>query len=114
MSRTLFVEGVGIMSYNFILGEEKEVGIEINAIDITNFSITSSTFQLFSHMGIEMLAVSNANINGHKTFKLIKPSSGIYQKGIFKCVLTPLDALGNIDYTKNVETIIAEVQVNCK
>lgn len=98
------------MGYVFTVGEEKEVGVELSSSDGTNFSVTA-TYEHKNSSG-QVLASGTAQVDGKKVFVLLKPTvAGNYQQVVFTCTLTPLDAYGQPDPSKNVEKVKPAVSV---
>lgn len=97
---------------DFILGESKEVAIELEATDGGNFLIESATY-VYKQADGTLLASGGASVEGKRVFILLTPvEPGYSQKVTFTITTQPLDLYNQPDPTKNDETIKPSVVVN--
>ncbi len=94
----------------FILGEEKEVGVEIAATDGTPFMVAMASYEYKD--GTTVLASGGATVDGNRVFILLKPeTAGFTQQVTFTVTLQPVDENGQPDVSKNREIKKATVAV---
>ncbi|KJS16723.1 MAG: hypothetical protein VR69_08175 [Peptococcaceae bacterium BRH_c4b] len=97
---------------DFIVGESKEVAIEFESTDGTEFNVASADY-VYKESDGTVLESGDAEVNGKEAFILLTPSvSGYLQKITFTVTLQPLDDLGQLDPTRNAETVKSTVTVN--
>lgn len=97
---------------DYILGESKEVAIELEATDGTNFLIESASY-VYKQADGTLLASGGASVEGKRVFILLTPTeAGYSQKVTFTITTQPLDQYNQPDPTKNDETIKPSVVVN--
>lgn len=96
----------------FILGESKEVAIELEATDGSNFLIESANYVYKTAEGT-VLKSGGASVQGKKVFILLTPTEpGYSQKIMFTITTQPLDQYNQPDPSRNDETIKPSVIVN--
>ncbi|SFH39271.1 hypothetical protein SAMN05660649_05031 [Desulfotomaculum arcticum] len=95
----------------FVLGEEKEVGIEVESTDGTPFVVAQATYEYKD--GDTVFNLGGATVDGNRVFMLLKPeTAGFTQKVVFTVTLQPVDGNGQIDTTKNKETKKASLAIS--
>ncbi len=91
---------------NFIIGESKELGIKVKAVDGEDFSITGATYEYKDRSG-NLLETGEATVDDKMVYTELTPTVvGFDQIVTFKVTLKP------VDVTKNPETVKADVIVN--
>lgn len=111
-----FTEPEGIYSFKgdsdmYVLrvGEQREVGTTGSSSDGSNFSL-SATY-IFKDTSGNILSSENARIDGYKAFALISPSQAGRFTVTFTITVTPLDANGMVDPTKQTQIYKEDVIV---
>jgi hypothetical protein len=96
----------------FILGEQKEVGVELSTTDGTDFGIESAPYVYKDSAGT-VLGSGEATIDGKKVYVLLAPTvAGYSHKVIFTITTQPLDANGQPEINRNKEVIKATVIID--
>lgn len=84
------------------LGEQKEVGIEVKALNGGTFTITSATY-VFKKADDTVLASGNATINDNNVFVLINATDkGSSQQVEFTVTITPSNIGKSVEVHKQV------------
>jgi len=99
-----------VISILFKLGEQKDVGLNVSSKDGSNFSFESVTYEYKDRTGT-VISEGEAQFDNNfkKTFVLLSPTTGGNVE--FKMKMRPLLANGEIDSSKNIETIIESIPI---